>query len=264
MRNQKVLVRGGGDLSSAIIHKLHRSGFRLLVLETAQPLAIRRTVAFSEAVQEGHSRVEDVEARLVTTGEEIKKSWRENRVPIMVDPEAKILEQESFEVVVDAIMAKKNLGTHRGMAPKTIAIGPGFEAGKDVDIVIETNRGHHLGRLIFHGTAQVDTGSPGSILGYTKERVIRSPGEGVLRAYKKIGDLVKAGDPIASVEGKPVETRIDGVVRGLIREGTWVSENLKIADVDPRGEVDHCYTISEKGRNIAGGVLEAILLLSHL
>ncbi len=263
MIDRKVLVRGGGDLSSAIIHKLHRCGFHVLVLETEQPLAIRRTVAFSEAVQAGVCRVEEVEAQLVTTAQEMETCWKEKRVPVMVDPEATILKREVFDVVVDAIMAKKNLGTHRNMAPNTIAIGPGFEAGVDVDIVIETNRGHNLGRLIFDGTAQVDTGSPGSIMGYTTERVLRAPKEGNLTAYKSIGDLVKSGDVIAEVEGKPVETSIDGVLRGLIRDNTWVTEGLKIADVDPRGEVEYCHTISEKGRTIAGGVLEAILMMGR-
>ncbi|SDZ08760.1 selenium-dependent molybdenum cofactor biosynthesis protein YqeB [Tindallia californiensis] len=259
----KVAVRSGGDLGTAIIHKLHRSGFKVLVLETENPLAIRLKVAFSEAVSEGSALVEGIEAQRIEEIREIEESWEKGIIPVLVDPEADILNSLSFDVVVDAVMAKKNLGTHRKMAPITIALGPGFVAGTDVDIVIETNRGHHLGRLIFEGSAEPDTGSPGDIMGITDQRVIKAPKEGILKATKKIGDLVKRGEKIGEVEGSPVITEIDGVLRGLIKDGTYVTKSLKIADVDPRGKLEYCYTISEKGRNIAGGVLEAILLMKN-
>lgn len=261
MKEIKIAVRSGGDLGTAIVHKLHRSGYKVLVLETDNPLAIRRTVAFSEAVEKGQCQVEDTKARKVRNTAEMEACWQNQQVPVMVDPEAYILKIAAFDVVVDAIMAKKNLGTHRGMAPITIAIGPGFEAGKDVDVVIETNRGHNLGRLILQGSAEPDTGSPGDIMGYTHQRVLRAPQEGKLKAVRRIGDLVKKDEVIAVVEEAPVTSAIDGVLRGLIKDGTRVTKEMKIADVDPRGKVEYCYTISEKGRNIAGGVLEAILML---
>ncbi len=191
----------------------------------------------------------------------MEKCWDKHQVPVLVDPKANILKSFSFDVVIDAIIAKKNLGTHRKMAPTTIGLGPGFEAGVDVDVVIETNRGHNLGRLIFDGSAEPDTGSPGSIMGFTDERVLRSPMDGKLKAIRNIGDLVKIGEVVAEVEGVPVTSAINGVLRGLIKEETLVKKEMKIADVDPRGKVEYCYTISEKGRNIAGGVLEAILML---
>ncbi|SFI02030.1 xanthine dehydrogenase accessory factor [Tindallia magadiensis] len=262
-QGMKVAVRSGGDLGTAIIHKLHRSGFRVLVLETDSPLAIRREVAFSEAVSEGKALVEGIEAQRIDEIDDIQKLWEKGIIPVLVDAKADILTTLSFDVVVDAIMEKRKSGTHRKMAPITIAIGPGFVAGRDVDIVIETNRGHNLGRLIFEGGAEPDTGSPGDIMGMTDQRVIRAPKEGVLKAIKKIGDLVKSGEKIAEVEGVPVITEIDGVLRGLIKDGTHVPKSLKIADVDPRGKLEYCYTISEKARNIAGGVLEAILLMKN-
>ena len=261
-----IIVRGGGDLASGTILKLYKCGFRVLVLEIAAPSAIRRNVAFSEAVYEGEWQVEDVRCCLAENMDAARKLLDEGRLVLLVDPEGESIAHFRPFAVVDAILAKKNLGTSRSMAPVTVALGPGFEAGVDVDAVIETRRGHNLGRVIYAGCAEKNTGIPGVIGGYGKERVIHSPAEGVLRNVKKITDAVKKGEVIAEVEtpdGKiPVEATIDGLLRGLIRDGYPVTEGFKIADIDPRlAEYDNCFTVSDKARCIAGGVLEAILHL---
>ena len=259
-----VVVRGGGDLATGTIHKLVRCGYAVLVLEIENPSAIRRNVAFSEAVYEGVWSVEGITARLVKTVEEAKKIINSGEVAVMVDPEGSCLKEVQPEVLIDGILAKKNLGTRKEMAPVTIALGPGFEAGKDVDAVIETKRGHHLGRVILEGAAEPNTGIPGIVAGYAKERVIHSPEEGILRNVKQITDTVRKGEVIAYVEtnsGKAeVLATISGLLRGLIRDGYPVTRGFKIADIDPRiEEYENCFTISDKARCIAGGVLEAIL-----
>ena len=259
MINNTIIVRSGGDLGTGIAHKLFRCGFKVLILESQNPLAIRRTVSFSEAIFKGEIKVEDVKAIKVYNNEDIWNAWDNNLIPIMVDEKCNVLKLLQVEVVVDAIMAKNNLGTNKNMAPITIAIGPGFEAGKDVDIVIETNRGHDLGRLILKGSAQVDTGIPGNIMGFDKERVIKASTEGIINNLYDIGEFVRKGENIAYIENIPVKATLDGVLRGMIRQGTFVTCGLKIADIDPRGNMDYCNTISDKARTIAGGVLEAIL-----
>ena len=261
-----VIVRGGGDLATGTIHKLHRSGFDVLVLETAAPSAIRRNVAFSEAVYEGEWQVEGLACVLAKDAEEAEALLKEGRLVMLVDPEGESIARFKPFAVVDGILAKKNLGTHRNMAPVTVALGPGFSAGQDVDAVIETRRGHNLGRVILNGCAEPNTGVPGMIGGYGRERVIHSPAEGILRNVRKITDTVKKGETIAVVETAQgdvlVTASIDGLLRGLIRDGYPVTEGFKIADIDPRtGEYNNCFTISDKARCIAGGVLEAILYL---
>lgn len=261
-----VVVRGGGDLATGTIHKLVRCGYAVLVLEIENPSAIRRNVAFSEAVYEGVWSVEGITARLVKTVEEAKKITNSGEVAVMVDPEGACLKEVRPEVLIDGILAKKNLETRKEMAPVTIALGPGFEAGKDVDAVIETKRGHHLGRVILEGAAEPNTGIPGIVAGYAKERVIHSPEEGILRNVKQITDTVQKGDVIAYVEtssGKAeVLATISGLLRGLLRDGYPVTRGFKIADIDPRiEEYENCFTISDKARCIAGGVLEAMLYL---
>lgn len=261
-----VIVRGGGDLASGTIHKLCKCGFKVLVLETDSPSAIRRNVSFSEAVYQGRQTVEDVTCILATDLEEAEAMLNEGKLVMLIDPEGKSIAHLRPFALVDAILAKKNLGTHRGMAPVTVALGPGFEAGVDADAVIETRRGHNLGRVILQGSAAPNTGVPGMIGGYGKERVIHSPAEGVLRNVCRITDTVKAGETIAVVETEngsvPVTATIDGLLRGLIRDGYPVTKGFKIADIDPRiEEYDNCFTISDKARCIAGGVLEAILCL---
>lgn len=264
--NDLVIVRGGGDIASGTIYKLYKCGFKVLILETDYPSAIRRNVAFSEAVYEGKQTVEDVTCYLVKSIDEAIDYIQDGKLPIMVDKEGKSIEELKPFVVVDAILAKHNLGTHRQMAPITIALGPGFEADKDVDVVIETMRGHRLGRTIYEGYAIKNTGVPGIIAGYGKERVIHSPTKGILRNVCKVTDTVKKDQVIAYIETNEgnieVKATIDGLLRGLIRDGYPVTKGFKIADIDPRiDEYNNCFTISDKARCIAGGVVEAILYM---
>ena len=259
--NDLIIVRGGGDLATGCIHRLWSAGFKVLVLEAKHPAAIRRQVSLSEAVYEGEATVEDLTAVRISDVSEMESIWAAGKVPMLVDPEGKCLEMLKPAVVVDAIIAKVNLGTHRGMAPKTIALGPGFVAGEDVDVVIETSRGHKLGRVIRQGSAKPNTGIPGIIGGYGKERVMHSPAKGILRNVHAIGDIVEAGTEIAYIESEegrvPVLATISGIIRGLIRDGYPVTVGFKIADIDPRREeLENCWLISDKARCIAGSVLE--------
>lgn len=265
MGEQIVIVRGGGDIASGVIQKLHRSGFKVLVLEIDEPTTIRRKVSFSQAIFDNQVSIENITAVHVESLEEILACWEKDQVPVVADPNCKYIDILNPEIVVDAILAKKNMGTNMNLAPITIALGPGFQAGKDVNVVIETNRGHDLGRLIFNGTAAKNTGVPGEIGGYSKERVLYSPADGIIKNIKEIGDIVKKEDVIASVDNIEIKATIDGVLRGLLRHGTTVHRGLKIADIDPRlTEINNCYTISDKARNIGGAVLEAILYMKKL
>ena len=259
-----IIVRGGGDLATGTIYKLKKSGFPVLVLEVEKPSAIRRNVAFCEAVYQGSQTVEDMTCHLAESLEQARQLLNDGKLTVLVDPAGESISQLKPLVVVDAILAKKNLGTDRSLAPITVALGPGFVAGEDVDAVVETKRGHNLGRVLWHGTAAPNTGVPGIIGGYGKERVIHCPAKGILRNVRKITDTVKKGEVIAVVETEtgevPVEATLDGILRGMIRDGYPVTEGFKIADIDPRAEeYDNCFTISDKARCIAGGVLEAIL-----
>lgn len=270
-----IVVRGAGDLATGTIHRLKKAGFRLLVLEAEHPAAIRRQVALSEAVYAGSARVEDVEAvrmdvdlaekknRKELLEQEMERIWKKDGVPVLVDPAGLSIAALRPAVVVDAILAKKNLGTTKEMAPLVIAIGPGFTAGEDVDVVIETKRGHNLGRVIRSGSAVPNTGIPGIIGGYGKERVMHAQAEGILRNAASIGDIVEARAVIAEIETEngtvPVEASLSGLLRGLIRDGYPVTKGFKIADIDPRKEeLQNCFTISDKARCIAGSVLEVI------
>lgn len=270
-----ILVRGGGDLATGTIHRLWSAGLRVLVLETEHPAAIRRQVALSEAVYAGSARVEDVEAvrmdvdlaekknRKELLEPEMERIWKKDGVPVFVDPAGLSIAALRPAVVVDAILAKKNLGTTKEMAPLVIALGPGFTAGEDVDVVIETKRGHNLGRVIRSGSAIPNTGIPGIIGGYGKERVMHAQAEGILRNAASIGDIVEARAVIAEIETEngmvPVEASLSGLLRGLIRDGYPVTKGFKIADIDPRKEeLQNCFTISDKARCIAGSVLEVI------
>lgn len=259
-----VIVRGGGDIATGTIYKLYKCGFAVLVIETENPSAIRRNVAFSEAVYQGKQTVEDVTCFLAKDIKEAVSLIEDGKLAMLIDPEGDCISRLRPIAVVDGILAKKNLGTDRNMAPITVGLGPGFEAGRDVDAVIETMRGHSLGRIIYQGEAMKNTGVPGVIAGYAKERVIKSPGEGVIENVKKITDTVKQGEVIAWIQpqGIPVTATIDGLLRGLIRDGYPVTKGFKIADIDPRvQEYNNCFTISDKARCIAGGVLEAIMYL---
>ena len=270
-----IVVRGAGDLATGTVHRLKKAGFRLLVLEAEHPAAIRRQVALSEAVYAGSARVEDVEAvrmdvdlaekknRKELLEQEMERIWKKDGVPVLVDPAGLSIAALRPAVVVDAILAKKNLGTTKEMAPLVIALGPGFTAGEDVDVVIETKRGHNLGRVIRSGSAVPNTGIPGIIDGYGKERVMHAQAEGILRNAASIGDIVEARAVIAEIETEngtvPVEASLSGLLRGLIRDGYPVTKGFKIADIDPRKEeLQNCFTISDKARCIAGSVLEVI------
>jgi len=257
--NNVVVIRGGGDLGSGIAHKLHRSGFKVLILEIEQPNVIRRKVSFASAVYDGQTTVEDVKAVKAVTEQEVHEIWDQGNIAVCVDPEVSLIRAIKAAVVIDAVMAKKNTGTRRDMAPITIALGPGFAAGKDVDIVIETNRGHNLGRLIYEGCAEPNTGIPGSITGYAEERLLRAPCDGRINIVLNIGDKVTAGEIICYVDTVPVKSAIDGIIRGLIMNNLHVTKGCKLGDVDPRGIKKYCFTISDKARTIAGAVLEAIL-----
>ena len=261
-----IIVRGGGDIATGTIYKLYKCGFKVLILETQNPSAIRRNVAFCEAVYNGSQTVEGLTCRLAADMTEAENLLETESIALMVDPDCKAVEYFKPVAVVDAIIAKKNIGMSMDMAPVTVALGPGFEAGKDVHAVVETMRGHNLGRVFYSGFAAQNTGVPGIIKGFGRERVIHSPAEGVLYNVRHITDTVKKGDVIAVIkngdETYEVTATLDGILRGLIRDGYPVTKGFKIADIDPRSEEYYnCFTISDKARCIAGGVLEAVMHL---
>ena len=303
-KNLLIICRGAGDLATGIIHRLHRAGHRVIALETDYPAAIRRQVSFCEAVYDGSAVVEGVTARLVPaladaetdtetySGENdtpaahiVSEKWDSSaieavleagEVPLLIDPKGESIALLKPDVVVDAIIAKKNLGTTIDMAPLVIGVGPGFTAGQDVHLVIESMRGHNLARIITDGMAQPNTGVPGNIAGFTSERVIHAPAAGYIHDVRKIGDIVQKGDEIARIypdkesydnalsEYVPVNATITGIIRGLIREGYYFRKGFKIADIDPReSEITNCFTISDKARSIAGRVLEAVSAFEH-
>ena len=262
MENRLIIVRGGGDIASGAIEKLHRCGFDVLILEIEKPSAIRRAVCYGEAVYEGEMLVENIKSKKITDLSEIENLFKERIIPVLIDPHGKSINELKPMAVIDGILSKKNMGTNRNMAPVTIALGPGFSAGKDVDIVIETARGHNLGRLIIDGPAAENTGIPGNIGGYTMERVIYSHYNGIIKNVKKIGDIVSAGEVIARVYEHEVYATIDGVLSGIIRDGFEVTKNFKVADIDPRmNEQKNCFTISDKARSIGGAVLTGVFIL---
>lgn len=303
-KNLLIICRGAGDLATGIIHRLHRAGHRVIALETDYPAAIRRQVSFCEAVYDGSAVVEGVTARLVPaladaetdtetySGENdtpaahvVSEKWDSSaieavleagEVPLLIDQKGESIALLKPDVVVDAIIAKKNLGTTIDMAPLVIGVGPGFTAGQDVHLVIESMRGHNLARIITDGMAQPNTGVPGNIAGFTSERVIHAPAAGYIHDVRKIGDIVQKGDEIARIypdkesydnalsEYVPVNATITGIIRGLIREGYYFRKGFKIADIDPReSEITNCFTISDKARSIAGSVLEAVSAFEH-
>ena len=273
--NKKILIicRGGGDLATGIVHRLFRAGFPVLVLETDSPAAIRRQVSFSEAVYDGTATVEGVTAERIASADRasVNHVLKEGRVPLLVDPEGSSIPLLKPDIVVDAIIAKKNLGTAKEMAPLVIGVGPGFTAGEDVDLVVESMRGHNLARIFTTGSALPNTGIPGNIGGFTKERVLHAEAAGYMKNIRQIGDIVEKGEEIARIYEKmteegtfsgsyvSVEASISGIIRGLIREGYHFQKGFKIADIDPReSELANCFTISDKARSIGGSVLEAV------
>mgnify|MGYP001214871196 CR=1 FL=1 len=258
-----ILIRGGGDLATGVAVRLFRSGFPLVITELPQPLMVRRTVSFGEAVNEGRMEVEGIKAALaddIETAEGLLLSrGAERLIPVVVDPGALCRERLRPLVVVDAIMAKRNTGTRLTDAPLVVALGPGFSAGRDCHVVVETNRGHCLGRAIYDGAAEPDTGMPGDVGGKTVERILRSPCDGAVEGAVEIGEQVHSGQLVATVGGQEVRARIDGVLRGLIRPGSRVNRGLKIGDIDPRAKRGHCFLVSDKSLAIGGGVLEAVM-----
>jgi xanthine dehydrogenase accessory factor len=260
LKDLVVVIKGGGEMASGLACRLFNANFRRLVmLETDRPMAVRRCVSFCEAVYDGAVTVEGITARRSDAFSDISRIWDAGEVPVVVDPDWTAISDLAPQVVIDAIIAKKNLGTNMAEAPLVIGLGPGFSAGEDVHCVIETNRGHDLGRVIEKGPAQADTGVPGAICGVSLERVLRAPCAGVFTAACAIGDLVTRGQVLGHVEKMPVTALIDGMVRGLIRSRTRVPVRCKIGDIDPRGSAASCNTISEKARAVGGSVLEAIL-----
>jgi xanthine dehydrogenase accessory factor len=252
-------IKGAGEMASAIAWRLHMANIRkIFMMEIPCPLAVRRGVCFCEAVHDGCKTVEGVEAIKADSADHVGGIWKEGKIAVLVDPGWKAREKLHPDVILDAIVAKKNLGTARTDAGLVIGLGPGFVAGSDVHMVIETNRGHNLGRVIATGSAEPDTGVPGDIGGYTQERVLRAPAGGMFRTPKAIGDLVKTGEVVGEVAGMEIRTRIGGVVRGLIRPGIEVAQGAKLGDIDPRGDRSYCFSISDKARAIAGAALEAV------
>lgn len=262
---QKIcLVRGAGDIATGTIQKLVRAGFKCVVTEVSNPSSIRRKVSLSEAVYEKKTVVEDIEAVLCENLDEIGQYLDRYNPVIIVDPKLTILNKMKFDVVVDAILAKKNTGLKKEMAEITIGLGPGFEAGVDCDIVIETMRGHDLARIIEQGFAKKNTSIPGIIDGFSNERVIYSDFDGQFTHIKSISDIVNKEEIIAKVGDNYIRATLDGVIRGMIRDNFEVKKGLKIIDIDPRyKEVENCFTISDKARAIGGAVLEAIMMLEN-
>ena len=258
-----VLIKGAGDLATGIAYRLKKSGFDIVMTEINKPTTVRRTVAFSQAVFDNEIVIEGIKGVKVNNINEIYEEIREGNIPIIIDENAEIIKELSPDVVVDAIIAKQNLGTSIEDAPIVIGVGPGFEAKVDCHLVVETKRGHYLGKVIEEGSAIPNTGVPGNIGGYTKERIIRASSNGKIKPVVAIGDFVKKGDIVAYIDGVEVLSEIDGIVRGMLQEGIEVFKGMKSGDIDPRCEKDHCFTISDKARSIGGGVLEAIMYMNN-
>lgn len=258
-----VIIRGGGDIASGIAYRLFKSGYKVVILEMDKPSTIRRAVSFGSAVYSKSVEVEGIKGILTKNPKEVYQVLEDGNIPVYIDPKADLVKEIKPNVVVDGILSKRNLTTNRKMAPITIGVGPGFQAGKDVDLVIESKRGHFLGRVIYRGRAAKDTGIPGDVLGYKEERLIRANNSGRVESLFKIGDRVEKGDIVCKIGGREIKARISGVLRGMIEEGYIVKKGLKIGDIDPRGVVDYAYTISDKALAIGGGVLEGILYLER-
>ena len=254
-----VLIKGAGDLASGIACRLLRSGFQVVMTEIPQPTAVRCTVAFSSAVLNGKICIEDLEGELAADPQEALQIASGGKAAVLVDPECKCLSQLRPDVLVDAIIAKRNTGTKKTDAPIVIGVGPGFIAPEDCHCAVETKRGHNLGRVYYEGSPIPNTGVPGIIGGYGLERLVRSSVDGIFDPRAEIGDIVSKGQVVAEVNGQPVRAQIDGVLRGLLPAGTPVTAGMKAGDVDPRCEVAHCFSVSDKARSIGGGVLEGIL-----
>lgn len=259
-----VVIRGAGDLATGVALRLWRAHMRVVMTDIESPTAIRRTVCFSQAIVHGETTVEGITARKAETPDQALTFLESGVIPVLTDPEGMCIQALKPDAVVDAILAKKNLGTEITDAPVVIGVGPGFTAGKDCHAVVETMRGHYLGRVIHEGGAIPNTGIPGLIGGFAGERVLRAPADGIFHQLLEIGAQVKMGDIAATVNGEPMACTLDGVLRGILADGTPVFKGMKAGDVDPRCKVEHCYTASDKATAVGGGVLEAILDLSGI
>ncbi len=255
----RVLIRGAGDLASGIALRLHHAGMQVAMTDLPKPTAIRRTVCFSQAILFGTMTVEDVRARFAAAPEDAERIWAAGEIPVFADPTAACRHALAPDALVDAILAKRNLGTARDDAPCVIGVGPGFTAGVDCHACVETMRGHTLGRVLTEGSPIPNTNIPGLIGGFAGERVLRAPADGVFRQLGQIGDIVQQEQIVAYVGDEPMRCQISGVLRGILADGTPVFRGMKAGDVDPRADVSYCYLVSDKALSIGGGVLEAIL-----
>ena len=256
-----ILIKGAGDIATGIAVRLKNAGMQVVMTEIAIPTTVRRSVAFSRAVYEGSAVVENITAKLILDFAQIPAILQRDEIPVLIDPRCEVLKSIHFDAVVDSILAKKNLSTNPTQAPVVIGVGPGFSVPQDCHCVIETQRGHDLGRCIYQGCAAKNTGIPGEIGGYTVERLLRAPCDGIFHPILAIGDIVKAGQTVAMVDDQPVTAQINGIVRGLLQDNVPVKAGMKSGDIDPRGCYEHCFTVSDKARAVGGGVLEAILHL---
>lgn len=259
----KILIKGAGDLATGIGWRLHKSGYTVVMTETAVPTTVRRSVAFSRAVYEGEAIVEGVSAVCCQNMTEAAAAISQGKIPVFVDETASIREEYRPDVLVDAIIAKRNTGTQLGDADFVVGVGPGFTAPVDCHAVVETKRGHFLGRVLWEGSAIANTGVPGNIGGYTTERIIRAAAEGVFEPVAQIGDRVEKGQLVAKSGGQEIYALMPGIVRGMLQAGVLVVPGMKCGDIDARSERIHCYTISDKARAVGGGVLEAVCAFEH-
>lgn len=255
----KVLIKGAGDLATGIGWRLRRCGFQIIMTELEQPTTVRRTVAWSNAVYEGSCVVEGIRGVLVFDAAGVFEELRNGNVPVIVDPAANIKREFRPDGLVDAVIAKKNTGTLITDASVVIGVGPGFTAGVDCHLTVETKRGHFLGRVIEQGSAAPNTGVPGEIGGYAAERLIRAAADGLFIPRTGIGDRVSKDQIVAVTGGCPVRAQMAGMVRGMLMEGLPVTKGMKCGDIDAECELSHCFTISDKARAVGGGVLEALL-----
>jgi xanthine dehydrogenase accessory factor len=262
-----VLIRGGGDLASGVALRLHRTGMRVVITELEQPVVIRRSVSFAEAIYQGETMVEEVAARRVGDIAVIQEAWKARIIPVLVDPECSVLNElnedlsgSRISVLVDACMTKRPPDLGKDSAPFVIGLGPGFTAGDDCHAVIETNRGHYLGRVIWKGSASANTGVPEGFRGEFQDRVLRSPADGMFLSDRKICDRLEAGEKVAEVNDQVITAPFKGVLRGLLHPGLYVRHGFKVGDIDPRDDPRYCSSVSDKSLAIAGGVLEAILV----
>ncbi len=265
-----VLIRGGGDLASGVALRLHRSGMQVVITELDQPLVIRRLVSFAEAIYQGETYVEEAPARRVDGVSGIQHSLAERVIPVLIDPECSILNKlqaekslDQISVLVDARMTKRSPELGIDSAPLVLGLGPGFIAGDNCHAVIETNRGHFLGRVIWKGSASDNTGIPEGYGGDFQDRVLRSPADGLFLPEREICDRLNPGDKIAEIDGQAIFAPFKGVLRGLLYPGLYVQQGFKVGDIDPRDDPRYCSLVSDKSLAIAGGVLEAILAFNH-